>query len=159
MLTSAIVLEKITLVYSNRYEIRQNWEDSLAEHRKIQKTFFTTSIKRRQKIRETYILYWRIQRTIPALFSLVSITFSDIRFHSTIGKMSAVPKTDNNTAEQSPNSMSAEDDMKMFQAARRTGRRNALGDFSDQLSQVSVTNSTSDVDNIAPRLKSMSIQH
>ncbi|CAF0839424.1 unnamed protein product [Adineta ricciae] len=73
--------------------------------------------------------------------------------------MSTIPKSDNNTAEPSPNSMSAEEDMKMFQAARRTGRRNALGDFSDQLSQVSVTNSTSDVDNIAPRLKSMSIQH
>ncbi len=45
--------------------------------------------------------------------------------------MSTTPKNDNNTTESS-NSISEADDMKMFQAARRTGRRNAMGDLGEQ---------------------------
>ena len=40
--------------------------------------------------------------------------------------------SDNNT---SSNSMSEVDDVNMFQAARRNGRRNALADFGEQLMQ------------------------
>ncbi|UJR37240.1 hypothetical protein I4U23_029949 [Adineta vaga] len=72
--------------------------------------------------------------------------------------MSTTPKNDSNTTESS-NTISEDDDVKMFQAARRTGRRNAMGDLNEQLTQVSATNSSSEVDNITPRLKTMSIQH
>jgi hypothetical protein len=45
--------------------------------------------------------------------------------------MSATAKS--NTEPSS--SISESEDMKMFQAARRNGRRNALGDLSEQLAQ------------------------
>ena len=48
--------------------------------------------------------------------------------------MSTTSKNDKNTTESS-NSISEADDMRMFQAARRTGRRNAMGDLSEQLAQ------------------------
>jgi hypothetical protein len=48
--------------------------------------------------------------------------------------MSTTPKSSTNTTETVP-SISEAEDMKMFQAARRTGRRNALGDLGEQLSQ------------------------
>ncbi len=48
--------------------------------------------------------------------------------------MSTTPKNDSNTTESS-NSISEADDKKMFQAARRTGRRNAMGDLSEQFIQ------------------------
>ena len=96
--------------------------------------------------------------------------------------MSATATSNNATAE-SASSISEAEDMKMFQAARRTGRRNALGDLADQLAQgdeltacgqrfflsenitlntfflVDSAASSSDVDKIAPRLQSMSIKH
>lgn len=48
--------------------------------------------------------------------------------------MSTTPKTDNHTAEAS-SSLSESEDMKMLQAVRRNGRRNAMGDLSEQLAQ------------------------
>jgi len=48
--------------------------------------------------------------------------------------MSTTAKSSTNTTETVP-SISEAEDMKMFQAARRTGRRNALGDLSEHLSQ------------------------
>ncbi len=48
--------------------------------------------------------------------------------------MSTTSKNNNNTAEAIA-SISEAEDMKMFQAARRNGRRNALGDLSEQLAQ------------------------
>jgi hypothetical protein len=48
--------------------------------------------------------------------------------------MSATASSNSNKTEPT-NSMSDAEDNKMFQAARRTGRRNALGDLSEQLSQ------------------------
>jgi hypothetical protein len=46
--------------------------------------------------------------------------------------MSTTAKTNNNTNETIA-SISEAEDMKMFQAARRNGRRNALGDLSEHL--------------------------
>jgi len=48
--------------------------------------------------------------------------------------MSTTAKGNSNTAEAIA-SISEAEDMKMFQAARRNGRRNALGDLSEQLAQ------------------------
>jgi hypothetical protein len=48
--------------------------------------------------------------------------------------MSATAKSNGATAEPA-GSISEAEDMKMFQAARRAGRRNALGDLADQLAQ------------------------
>jgi len=47
--------------------------------------------------------------------------------------MSAAAATTNNN--NTSNSMSEVDDVNMFQAARRNGRRNALGDVGEQLAQ------------------------
>lgn len=48
--------------------------------------------------------------------------------------MSASASNNSNTNE--PNTpISEAEDVKMFQAARRTGRRNALGDLSEHLAQ------------------------
>ncbi len=48
--------------------------------------------------------------------------------------MSTTTKNNGNPTE-SHGSISEAEDTKMFQAARRTGRRNALGDLSEQLTQ------------------------
>ncbi|CAF0735915.1 unnamed protein product [Rotaria sordida] len=72
--------------------------------------------------------------------------------------MSASTTSNSNTTEAS--SMIPEDeDLKMFQAARRTGRRNALGDLSEQLTKVDRGMSSSEADKMAPHFQSMSIKH
>jgi hypothetical protein len=48
--------------------------------------------------------------------------------------MSTTAKSNNNTNEP-VTPISEAEDVKMFQAARRNGRRNALGDLSEQLAQ------------------------
>ncbi|CAF2460543.1 unnamed protein product [Rotaria sp. Silwood2] len=94
--------------------------------------------------------------------------------------MSASATSDSNTNETTPPISEAED-MKMFQAARRAGRRNALGDLSEQFTQgefdfykkkkkktfrlnklyflVDQPISSSEVDKMAPHFQSMSIKH
>jgi hypothetical protein len=86
----------------------------------------------------------------------------------------AATSNSNNTS----NSISEVDDVNMFQAARRNGRRNALGDLGEQLAQgefsflflyllnkyflfylVNTSTSSSEVDNMAPHFQSMSIKH
>lgn len=77
------------------------------------------------------------------------------------------------------NSMPEVDDMNMFQAARRGGRRNALGDFGEQFSQgtpslavrsplshrfllfaiVNAALTASELDKLSPHFQSMSIKH
>ncbi|CAF4033033.1 unnamed protein product, partial [Rotaria sp. Silwood1] len=42
---------------------------------------------------------------------------------------------------------------------RRTGRRNALGDLSEQFAQVGHAMSSSEVDKMGPHFQSMSIKH
>lgn len=92
----------------------------------------------------------------------------------------SVTTTSNGASAEPAGSISEAEDVKMFQAARRAGRRNALGDLGDQLAQgdraksfsyrrmsswilpsflVDPSASSSDVDKIAPRLQSMSIKH
>ncbi|CAF3583737.1 unnamed protein product [Adineta steineri] len=74
--------------------------------------------------------------------------------------MSTTPKPDKQTTEQSNSISEAEaEDIKMFQATRRTGRRNATVDFSEQLTQVNGPNSASEVDKMTPHFNSMSIKH
>jgi hypothetical protein len=90
--------------------------------------------------------------------------------------MSTTAKNNSNTSE-TINSISEAEDMKMFQAARRSGRRNALGDLSEHLAQSKFSfsskfslpylcfclgggfKSSSDVDKMAPHFQSMSIKH
>ncbi|CAF0800125.1 unnamed protein product [Adineta ricciae] len=57
------------------------------------------------------------------------------------------------------NSTSEVDDINLFQAARRNGRRNALADLGEQLSQVNTTASSPEVDNLSPHFQSMSLKH
>lgn len=93
--------------------------------------------------------------------------------------MSTASKNNSNTADTAAAAaaISEAEDMTMFQAARRTGRRNALGDLSEHLAQgklisfslqirlffflllVNTSNSGSDVDKMAPHFQSMSIKH
>lgn len=49
--------------------------------------------------------------------------------------MSATASSNSTTSNDSTNAITEAEDMKMFQAARRTGRRNALGDLSEHLAQ------------------------
>ncbi|CAF2196534.1 unnamed protein product [Rotaria magnacalcarata] len=72
--------------------------------------------------------------------------------------MSGLTPSDSNTSETAASIAEAED-MKMFQAAKRNGRRNALGDLSEHLSQVEQGVSASEVDKMAPHFQSMSIKH
>ncbi|CAF1107908.1 unnamed protein product [Rotaria sp. Silwood1] len=65
--------------------------------------------------------------------------------------MSASATNANNTTETTPPISEAED-LKMFQAARRTGRRNALGDLSEQFAQVGHAMSSSEFDLVRKRL-------
>lgn len=53
--------------------------------------------------------------------------------------MSTTAKSNSNTTEV-VTSISEAEDMKMFQAARRNGRRNALGDLGEQLAQGQLKN-------------------
>jgi len=48
--------------------------------------------------------------------------------------MSTTSKSNSNTAD-SANTITESEDLNLFQAARRTGRRNALGDLSEHLSK------------------------
>lgn len=88
--------------------------------------------------------------------------------------MSTAPKNNSSTVDTAA-AISETEDMKMFQAARRTGRRNALGDLSEHIAQgnpidlfvitysfsilVNASNTTSDVEKMAPHFQSMSIKH
>ena len=88
--------------------------------------------------------------------------------------MSTTTKNNSNSVDTAA-AISEAEDMKMFQAARRNGRRNALGDLSEHLTQGNPSNftipishpfilanaskSTSDVDKMAPHFQSMSIKH
>ena len=53
--------------------------------------------------------------------------------------MSAAATTNSNPTNDSTNTITEAEDMKMFQAARRTGRRNALGDLSEHLAPSKLT--------------------
>lgn len=49
--------------------------------------------------------------------------------------MSSTTSKSNSNTTDSANTITESEDLNMFQAARRTGRRNALGDLSEHLSQ------------------------
>jgi hypothetical protein len=89
--------------------------------------------------------------------------------------MSTTVKNNNNSNE-TLSTISEAEDMKMFQASRRAGRRNALGDLSEQLAQgeyyslqniflkififflVGSSSSSSAADKMAPRFQTMSLK-
>lgn len=73
--------------------------------------------------------------------------------------MSSTTSKSNNNTTDSANTITESEDLNMFQAARRTGRRNALGDLSEHLSQVSGPNASLDVEKMAPHFQSMSIKN
>ena len=52
--------------------------------------------------------------------------------------MSATASSNSNATSDSASAITEAEDMKMFQAARRTGRRNALGDLGEHLSQSNI---------------------
>lgn len=91
--------------------------------------------------------------------------------------MSTTSKSNSNTAD-SANTITESEDLNLFQAARRTGRRNALGDLSEHLSKGNYfhfwthwlsfwnsvelamgSSSSSDVEKMAPHFQSMSIKN
>ncbi|UJR08970.1 hypothetical protein I4U23_013221 [Adineta vaga] len=69
--------------------------------------------------------------------------------------MSASTSNTNNSS----NSVSEVDDINLFQAARRNGRRNALADLGEQISQANTAISSPEVDKLGPHFQSMSLKH
>ncbi|CAF1481969.1 unnamed protein product [Adineta steineri] len=63
------------------------------------------------------------------------------------------------STDKSFNSIPEVDDINMFQAARRNGRRNALADLGEQLSQANTSIQSPEVDQLSPHFQSMSIKH